>query len=262
MSDYLDNLWLKEYLDEQVQLYNSKAFIETDPISIPHQFSKKEDIEIIGFLIATLSWGNRKIILQSGQKLIQLMEGQPYDFILHHKSTDLNKINSFVHRTFNATDLKFFLKSLQRIYTVNGGLEAVFRKDYNPESINYKSAIIGFRTLFLNDNFPSRTAKHVSNPEQNSACKRLHMFLRWMVRKDKGGVDFGMWDFPMSKLSCPLDLHSGRVARSLGLLKRQQNDWKAVEELDQILRQFDPADPVKYDFALFGTSANPELVKP
>jgi uncharacterized protein (TIGR02757 family) len=250
--------WQKEYLDEKANLYNRKAFIETDPISVPHQFSKKEDIEIIGFLIAILAWGNRKIILQSGQRLIALLEAQPHAFILHHSLADLKSLKPFVHRTFNTEDLQFFLQRLQGIYRLHGGLEGAFSKEFRPEEPNLKSAIVGFRKLFFEGEYPRRTAKHVSNPEQNSACKRLHMYLRWMVRKDNRGVDFGLWDLPMSKLSCPLDLHSGKVARKLGLLKRQQDDWKAVEELDALLRQFDPVDPVKYDFALFGISANPD----
>jgi uncharacterized protein (TIGR02757 family) len=250
--------WQKEYLDEKANLYNRKAFIETDPISVPHQFTKKEDIEIIGFLIATLAWGNRKIILQSGQRLIELLEAQPYDFILHHSPADLKRLKPFVHRTFNSEDLQFFLQGLQGIYRLHGGLEAAFSKGFRPEEPNLKGAIVGFRKLFFEGEFPSRTAKHVSNPEQNSACKRIHMYLRWMVRKDNRGVDFGLWNLPMSKLSCPLDLHSGKVARKLGLLKRTQDDWKAVEELDAVLRLFDSADPVKYDFALFGISANPD----
>ena len=250
--------WIKDYLDQKADTYNRKAFIETDPISIPHRYSRLEDIEIMGFLIATLAWGNRKIILKSGQNLIELIEDHPFDFVRNHTLNDLKKLRPFVHRTFNSEDLHYFLQSLQGIYRKYPSLEAVFAKDFQPTHTNFKQSIVGFREQFFANAFPARTAKHVSNPSQNSACKRINMFLRWMVRKDQRGVDFGLWNLPASKLSCPLDVHSGKVARELGLLVRKQNDWQAVEELDSVLRSMDSEDPVKYDFALFGISANPD----
>lgn len=251
-------VWIKDYLDQKADTYNRKAFIDTDPISVPHRYSKKEDIEIMGFLIATLAWGNRKIILKSGQNLIELLEDQPYDFVINHSKSDLKGLKPFVHRTFNSEDLHYFLQALQHIYKNYIGLEAVFSKEFDLSHTNFRNSIVGFRNVFFSQSFPARTAKHVSNPDQNSACKRINMYLRWMVRKDQRGVDFGLWNLPASKLSCPLDLHSGKVARELGLLLRKQNDWLAVEELDAILRSFDSEDPVKYDFALFGISANPD----
>lgn len=247
-------LKLKPFLDEKVQLYNQFKFIATDPISIPHQFQKKEDIEIIGFLMATIAWGNRKSILNNGSRLIKILQYEPYDFILNHSVSDLESCEGFVHRTFNADDLRYFIKALHYIYKHHNGLESVFEKHLQQN--NLQPAISEFKRIFFSLDHLPRTEKHVSDPQKNSAAKRLNMFLRWMVRQDKNDVDFGIWkDIPASALSCPLDVHSGKIARELGLLQRTQNDAKAVSELDTSLRILDPEDPVKYDFALFGLSA-------
>lgn len=242
---------LKEFLDLKVNQYNNRKFIESDPIQIPHQFNKKEDIEISGFLTATIAWGNRKSIINNAQKLMMLLDNAPFDFIINHQETDLTKLHHFVHRTFNGNDCLQFIKSLKNIYKNHNGLEAVFFK-YG-EASSLQNAISKFKTLFFEIEHLKRTQKHVSDPLKNSAAKRINMFLRWMVRVDHAGVDFGIWEsLSPSQLSCPLDVHSGNVARKLGLLKRKQNDAKALLELDTALRKLDPTDPVKYDFALFG----------
>jgi len=241
---------LKKFLDEKVDQFNRPHFIGPDPVSIPHLFTKKEDIEIAGFLAATIAWGQRVTIINNANKMIRLMDQSPYEFILHAKKKDFEKFEGFVHRTFNGSDMIFFLRSLQNIYKKHGGLEAAFHTDSTTDVLLH--AITNFRELFFSIPHETRTRKHVSNPMDNSSAKRLCMYLRWMARKDKRGVDFGIWKLPASELMCPLDVHSGNVARKLGLLKRTQNDWKAVEELTAALRKMDPADPVKYDFALFG----------
>lgn len=242
---------LKIFLDEKVIQYNSITFIESDPIQIPHQFSLKEDIEIAGFLVATISWGNRKSIISNGNKLMQLMGNSPYDFVINHTKNDLNKLEPFVHRTFNSIDICFFIKALQNIYKNHKGLETIFATHTEPNST--QKAIHEFKKVFFSIDHPARTTKHISDPLNNSAAKRINMFLRWMVRNDVSGVDFGIWKtIKPSQLSCPLDVHSGNVARKLGLLNRKQNDGKALFELDTTLRKLDAIDPVKYDFALFG----------
>ncbi|WP_299225953.1 TIGR02757 family protein [uncultured Psychroserpens sp.] len=242
---------LKEFLNEKVDQYNHPRFIETDPIQIPHQFSSKEDIEIAGFLTATIAWGNRKSIINNARKMMQLLEQSPYDFVCNHKASDLDQLNAFVHRTFNGQDFIQFIKSLQHLYKNHNGLEAVFSNYVKDESLQF--AIHKFKTLFFEIDHLPRTKKHVSDPLKNSAAKRINMFLRWMVRQDQNGVDFGIWkQIDSSYLSCPLDVHSGNVARKLGLLKRKQNDAKALNELDVQLRILDSKDPAKYDFALFG----------
>ena len=242
---------LKEFLEEKVILYNHPKFIETDPIQIPHQFSVKEDIEIAGFLTATISWGNRKMIIANAQKMMELMGNTPYDFILNHTEKDLIQMENFVHRTFNGQDFISFCKSLQHIYTNHGGLENCFTIHSNNNSM--QESISNFKKLFFEIPHANRTTKHISDPTNGSAAKRINMFLRWMVRKDLVGVDFGIWKtIPMASLSCPLDVHSGTIARKLGLLTRKQNDAKALLELDSSLRGLDAMDPVKYDFALFG----------
>ncbi|MDQ3046902.1 MAG: TIGR02757 family protein [Bacteroidota bacterium] len=238
---------LKSFLEEKLDKFNRPSFIESDPISIPHQFTKKEDIEISGFLAATIAWGQRVTIINNAKKLIGLMDQAPHDFILNAKEKDLIKLEHFVHRTFNGTDLKFFIRSLQNIYRHEGGLEQAFKGD------DAFSSIMNFRELFFSIPYPPRSGKHVSNPLANSSAKRLCMFLRWMIRKDKRGVDFGIWSvLKPSQLMCPLDVHSGNVARKLGILIRSQNDWKAVVELTAFLKTLDSKDPVKYDIALFG----------
>lgn len=242
---------LREFLNTKVDRYNSPEFIESDPIQIPHQFSLKQDIEISGFLAATIAWGQRPTIIKNANRLMAAMDYAPYDFIKNHREEDLKNLEGFVHRTFNFDDLLFFMSSLNHIYNSHESLEELFAvKD---GEINLKGAIGRFREEFFSIPHLSRTQKHLSDPLRNSACKRINMFLRWMVRNDNSGVDFGIWpSIPSSILSCPLDVHSGNVARHFGLLRRKQNDWKAVEELDESLRMLDPGDPVKYDFALFG----------
>lgn len=242
---------IHSFLEEKVYQYNRPEFIESDPISIPHLFDRKEDIEIAGFLAATIAWGNRKMIVQNGRRLMALMGGSPYDFVMSHKENELERLEGFVHRTFNHSDLIYFIRSLQDIYRNHGGLESLFAKSVTGSST--QPAIHYFREQFFSLPHAPRTEKHVSDPVNGSAAKRINMFLRWMVRDDQCGVDFGLWKsiFPR-QLSCPLDLHSGNVARKLGLLTRNQNDAKALAELDSHLRRMDPDDPVKYDFALFG----------
>ncbi len=242
---------LKDFLNAKVTQYNNPKFIESDPIQIPHLFSKKKDIEIAGFLTATIAWGNRKSIINNANRLMNLLDNAPHDFILNHQDTDLEKLLPFVHRTFNGDDCIQFIKSLQHIYKVHNGLESVFAK--HKETYSIQHAISKFKETFFEIEHLSRTKKHVSDPLKNSAAKRINMFLRWMVRNDNTGVDFGIWkSISPSQLSCPLDVHSGNVARKLGLLKRKQNDAKALLELDKSLRKLDKNDPVKYDFALFG----------
>lgn len=242
---------IKSFLDFKVEEYNTPEFIETDPIRIPHRYTKKEDIEIAGFLTSTIAWGNRKSILNNSSRLMELLWNSPHDFVLNHRDKDLMALEGFVHRTFNATDLQYFLTSLKNIYLKHGGLEGIFTK--YAEKDNLQQAIHEFKKIFFELPHLSRTEKHVSDPLKNSAAKRINMFLRWMVRRDNTGVDFGLWrEIQPSQLSCPLDVHSGNTARKLGLLKRKQNDAKALTELDKALRRLDAHDPVKYDFALFG----------
>jgi len=242
---------LKAFLDEKYTQYNTLEFIDSDPVQIPHRYSLKEDKEIAGFLAATIAWGNRKMIINNSNKMMQLMGDSPYDFIMNFSSNDLNKLDGFVHRTFNAEDLKYFMTSLRNIYKNHGGLEAVFAKHQAVDSI--QGAISEFKKVFFELEHLQRTTKHVSDPLNNSAAKRINMMLRWFCRHDNNGVDLGIWDsVPTSILSCPLDVHSGNVARKLGILTRKQNDAKALKELDTKLRELDPNDPVKYDFALFG----------
>ena len=242
---------LKSFLDEKVLQYNTLDFIESDPVQIPHLFSQKEDIEIAGFLSATIAWGNRKMIIQNSHKMMDLIGNSPYDFVMNHQEHHLEKLENFVHRTFNGQDFISFIKSLQNIYTKHGGLEAIFTKYQEPDSL--QNAITEFKKVFFEINHQNRTEKHVSDPSKNSSSKRINMWLRWNCRQDNKGVDLGIWkNISPSKLSCPLDVHSGNVTRKLGLLSRSQNDAKAVAELDANLRVLDPNDPVKYDFALFG----------
>ncbi len=242
---------LKEFLDEKVEKYNNRTFIDSDPIQIPHQFTKKEDIEIAAFLTATIAWGNRKMIIKNGQNMMQLMDNSPFEFVKAHSENDLKPLQSFVHRTFNGTDFSCFIRNLKAIYQENDSLEQLFIPNKN-DDFN-QANISNFKKAFFKINSSGRTFKHVSDPLNGSAAKRINMFLRWMVRKDNKSVDFGIWkNIPMSKLSCPLDVHSGNVARKLGLLDRKQNDDKSVFLLDTNLRLLDSNDPVKYDFALFG----------
>lgn len=242
---------LKEFLDEKVEFYNRPKFIESDPIQIPHLFTRKEDIEIAGFLVATIAWGNRKSIIKNGTRLMDLMDQSPYEFLMQHTESDLKRFHGFVHRTFNSDDLTYFVRSLRSIYTDHDGLESAFAKHATASSM--QPAIHEFKKLFFSLPHLSRTQKHVSDPLKNSAAKRINMYLRWMVRPGNTGVDFGLWtSLSPSQLSCPLDVHSGNVARKLKLLQRKANDGRALAELDNELRKLDPVDPVKYDFALFG----------
>lgn len=242
---------LKEFLDVKVAQYNTPEFLETDPVCIPHRFSRKEDIEISGFLTATIAWGNRKSIIQNASRLMELMDLAPYAFVMGHSEQDLEPLSSFVHRTFNATDLKYFIKALRNLYQNRQGLEGIFNQYSDKDHL--QEAITALKAHFFELPHPARSTKHISDPSKGSAAKRINMFLRWMVRKDEGGVDFGLWhNVRPAQLSCPLDVHSGKVARKLRLLQRKQNDAKAVMELDRSLRKLDPEDPVKYDYALFG----------
>lgn len=242
---------LIQLLNQKAAQYEHPAFIDNDPISVPHRFCKKQDIEIAGFITATISWGNRKSIIQNSMKCMQLMDNAPHDFILNHTDKDLKRFEGFVHRTFNATDLLYFIDALQRHYRQYDSLEDAFA---NKTSITVKEAFIHFHQSFFDVEYaPQRTRKHVPTPQRQSACKRLNMFLRWMVRPSSKGVDFGIWKkFNPSDLICPLDIHVQNVAREFGLLSRRQNDWQAAEELTASLRMLDAGDPVKYDFALFG----------
>lgn len=247
------NSFLFDFLEAKADQYNNPAFIESDPVSIPHLFQQKEDIEIAAFFAATIAWGQRPTIIRNARRLMQLMDDSPYDFITGASPSDLSRFSSFVHRTYNAEDVMFFIRSLQNIYRNHGGLESVFCLPVNEPGADAKESLQYFRQVFFNIPFPQHASRHVADVGSGSAAKRLNMFLRWMVRNDKRGVDFGIWKgIGMNQLYCPLDVHSGQVARKLGLLVRTQNDWKAVEELTAALRTFDPADPVKYDFALFG----------
>ncbi|MCL5244423.1 TIGR02757 family protein [Cellulophaga sp. 20_2_10] len=242
---------LKEFLDLKVVQYNNPDFITSDPIQIPHSFTKKEDVEIAAFLTATIAWGNRKSIIKNAKRMMELLDNSPHDFVLNHSDDDLGNFKGFVHRTFNEIDLTFFVQSLKNIYTNHGGLEAVF-KTHTKEN-DLQTGISKFKTTFFEIEHPKRTTKHISDPLKGSAAKRINMFLRWMVRDSNTNVDFGIWKtIDPALLSCPLDVHSGNVARKLGLLKRKQNDAKALAELDKSLRKLDPKDPSKYDFALFG----------
>mgnify|MGYP001403215707 FL=1 len=239
---------LKNFLDEKYQEYNNVKFIEDDPIQIPHLFTNHKDIEIAGFLTSIISWGNRKSIINNAKKMMNLLDNSPYDFIKNCKDSEIKKLE-FVHRTFNSIDFRFFLHSLKNIYTQNESMEDIFLDD---DSNFMFDGIINFRKIFFSVNHEKRSQKHISNPLKNSCCKRINMFLRWMVRNDQN-VDFGIWKkIKRSKLSCPLDVHTGRVARKLGLINRKQNDFKSLCELDKNLRLLDNEDPVKYDFSLFG----------
>jgi uncharacterized protein (TIGR02757 family) len=251
---------IKELLDEKYLQFNEKGFIANDPVQIPHLFSKKEDIEIAGFLAATIAWGNRKSIITNATRLMILMDNAPHEFVTQHSPKELKKFLPFVHRTFNGIDCTFFIRSLKNIYKKHGSMELAFSKGLNENDADIKNAIVYFREQFLKPEHQKRTEKHVSDPGSNSSAKRLCMYLRWMVRKDNKGVDFGIWKtIKPSQLCLPLDVHTGNVSRKLGLLKRTQNDWKAVEEITSVLRLLDKNDPVKYDFSLFGLGVTKQI---
>lgn len=245
---------LKVYLDELVVQHNRLDFISDDPIQIPHQFSQLQDIEITGFWVAMLAWGQRKTIINKANELVKLMDNTPYDFIVNHTEKDRERFLTFKHRTFQATDTLYFLEFLQQFYRQYDSLETAFLAPNLMDDETVEPALIHFQKQFFSlPNAPKRTQKHIATPTRNSTCKRLNMFLRWMVRKDESGVDFGCWNkIKPAQLLMPLDVHVERVARRLNLIQRKQRDWKTVLELTERLRQFDPDDPVKYDFALFG----------
>lgn len=242
---------IKELLDERVILYNRPGFIANDPISVPHLFKKKQDIEIAGFFAATLAWGQRKTIVRKCKELMTLMDNDPHNFILHHSEKDLKRLLDFKHRTFNSTDLLYFIESLRHYYIEYDSLETAFYS--NPQDETVEQGLIKFHHRFFELDHPHRTRKHLPTPERKSTCKRLVMYLRWMVRNDNKGVDFGIWKkISPAQLVCPCDLHVDRVARKLKLIKRKQTDWQTALELTANLRKLDPVDPIKYDFALFG----------
>jgi uncharacterized protein (TIGR02757 family) len=242
--------FLKDFLDRKVDEYNQPSFIKDDPISVPHLFSKKQDIEIAGFFAASFAWGNRTTIIKKTKELMQLMDMSPYDFIMTNSERKIKKLVDFKHRTFNTTDLLYFINFLNHHYNKHKSLEKAFTM--HGDSI--KEMLTGFHHYFFSlEHVPTRTKKHIATPERNSSCKRLNMFLRWMVRKDSKGVDFGIWkNISPSQLICPIDLHVARVAKRFAILKRKQPDWLAAIELTDYLRTLDKHDPVKYDFALFG----------
>lgn len=243
-----------DWLNQKVEQYNQPSFIENDPLCIPHRFSRLQDIEIAGFLAAILAWGQRKVIIQKCLELLQRMDNAPYDFVCHHQENDLKAILGFKHRTFNDTDALYFIAFLKQHYQQSRSLETAFSQFMLPEDTTVANGLIGFQRYFSSlPYFPKRTGKHISSPSTHSACKRLNMFLRWMVRKDSKGVDLGIWQtITPRQLICPLDVHVERVARKLHLLRRPHVDWQAAVELTDFFRTIDPDDPVRYDFALFG----------
>ena len=241
---------VKAFLDEKADYYNRPFFIESDPIFIPHQFTKKQDIEISGLITAMLAWGQRVTIIRKCTELFQFMDNAPHDFILNHREEDLKRFLDFKHRTFNPTDTLYFIDFFHRYYSENESLEDAFLKGGNDME---KNLSLFHDHFFDHPDAPHRTRKHIPTPSRKSTCKRMNMFLRWMVRKDDKGVDFGIWEkLSPADLICPVDLHVDRVARKLGLIERKQTDWQTAMELTETLRSMDPVDPVRYDFALFG----------
>lgn len=243
---------LRELLDGLYDKYNCTDFIENDPISIPHSFSDRNDREIAGFLASTIAWGNRKAIVKSARRMMEFMDNSPYEFTVGASDEELQCLERFVHRTFNGNDFKAFILALRRLWLTCGGIGRFFEDRYEATQ-DMRIAISDFRREFFECSHPQHCEKHISSIDKKASCKRINMYIRWMVRRDGRGVDFGLWDrIPASALYLPLDVHSGNMSRALGLLVRKQNDWKAVEEVTDSLRRFDPEDPVKYDFALFG----------
>ncbi|WNB17492.1 TIGR02757 family protein [Marivirga arenosa] len=245
---------VKSLLDEKYDLYNRPDFIDEDPISIPHVFSKKQDIEIAGFFASILAWGQRKTIINKCKELMTMMGNSPHEFVLNHSETDLQSLMKFKHRTFNDTDTLYFIHFFKSFYQEHDSLEEAFLLGAKSEDEFMKNSLIAFHHYFFSSDIaPNRTRKHIATPERKSACKRINMYLRWMVRNDQRGVDFGIWNkIQTSDLICPCDLHVDRVARKLGLIQRKQTDWQTAQELTDALKDFDANDPVKYDFALFG----------
>lgn len=252
---------IADLLNAKVEQYNRPEFIANDPISIPHQFTRQQDIEIMGFWAAMLAWGQRKTIINKCNELIKLMDGAPYDFIKNHQEQDLKRFLQFKHRTFNATDTLYFIHFFQHYYAIHSSLEDAFIAQNMSDNQTVELSLIQFHDLFFNSDFaPVRTRKHIATPARKSSCKRLNMFLRWMVRQDNKGVDFGIWQqIKPSQLVCPCDVHVERVARTLGLITRPKPDWQTALELTENLRILDPHDPVKYDFALFGLGVEGEM---
>jgi uncharacterized protein (TIGR02757 family) len=250
----MNKMELKSFLDEKAALYNQPAFIPNDPIAIPHSFSKQQDIEISGFFAATLGWGRRSVILSKCRQLMALMDGAPHDFMLHHTDEELKQLQGFCHRTFNDTDLLYFVYFLSWYYKQHNSLEDAFLMGMQENTETVEGGLVHFHKLFFSlPHAPERTKKHIATPARNSACKRLNMYLRWMVRKDEKGVDFGLWNrISPAQLVCPCDVHVERVARALGLITRKGSSWQTALELTGHLRSLDPHDPVRYDFALFG----------
>lgn len=248
-----EEIKLKEYLDRKVDYYNRPSFIDKDPISIPHRFSKREDIEIAGFFAAIFAWGQRKTIINKTNDLLARMDDAPFDFIMNHSAADLKKIEGFVHRTFNDADALYFIQFFKEHYSRYKSLETAFTIFLSPEDETLEHALIGFRDYFFSWDHLKRTEKHIATPKKQSACKRINMFLRWMVRADEQGVDFGLWKhIKPSQLLCPLDVHVLRVAQRLGMIDTDKSDFKTLIKLNEQLKNFDPLDPIKYDFALFG----------
>lgn len=248
---------IKALLEAKVMQFNTIDFIKDDPILLPHRFQEKKDIEIIGFIVALIAWGKRKMIIQNGERLIELMNGEPFQFVMEYETGMLSD-KAFIHRTFNTNDLDFILRALKNCYSNHDSLEDWFF--LKKGELGVKNRIFNFRNEFMKVTHDKRSEKHIANPIKGSAAKRINMFLRWMVRKDNNGVDFGLWnDLSMSELYVPLDVHTGNTARTLGLIKRNQNDWKAIEELMNNLRKMDPKDPCKYDYALFGLGVSGEI---
>ncbi len=250
-----------DLLNQAYDRYNTPDFIREDPISIPHRFSRKEDIEISGFFAALIAWGRRDIIIRSANTLMDLMDQQPYHFVMEAGEEELERLDAFVHRTFKGEDARALVLSLRQLYAHHGGLEQVFSEKIKPSDPHVFHGIVHARAVLSSPTaFPDRTHKHLANPAKGSSAKRINMYLRWMVRDDKRGVDFGLWkSISPSQLLCPLDVHTGKIARRLGLLQRRQNDWKAVLELGEVLSGFCPEDPVKYDFSLFGLGVYDDL---
>lgn len=247
---------LKKLLDNKAAFYDQPGFITGDPICIPHSFTRLQDVEISGLFAATLAWGNRTTIINNCRKLMQWMDNAPYDFVLHHRDTDLKPFLQFAHRTFNATDLLYFMEFLRYHYSTHSSLESAFVPGKKYEEQHVGPALIQYHNYFFSIEHPERTRKHVATPQRNSACKRLNMYLRWMVRKDKSGVDLGLWKkIKPHQLICPLDVHVARVAHRLELIDDNKADWKNALLLTERLKEMNPADPAWYDYALFGLGA-------
>jgi len=246
---------IRSFLDQKTDLYNRTAFIKDDPVSIPHLFTRRQDIEIAGFFAAIFAWGNRTTIINKSKELLTLMDNAPYDFCLNHSDEELKKLLAFRHRTFNATDLLYFIEFFRMHYRTQASLETAFTQGMTRKDETVEKGLSGFHDYFFSlPDIPARTRKHIASPARKSSCKRINMYLRWMVRSDERGVDFGIWkNISPAQLVCPLDVHVIRVARQLGILKRAIPDWQAALELTSFLRTLDKTDPVKYDFALFGT---------